>query len=387
MNVLVVSSVLPAPLSEKARENDVLFKTAERHQLINKDIHYTFLYVVPYSNFFLALLSKRWKEYRELKKKGYYIHRGRRIHVLAIPSFRNDHCIQNLLVEIGIWSNNNTIARIIKDNSINLIHAHNIGSNAAIGQILKRKYGIPYVVTTRNIHNNVITSFVKENLRQASALISLSPSLKRIADDYNDKSLLIPHGIDDSFFLMPKKPKAIDSVLKIITICRLLDWKNVENIVQALNNVDFDFRYDIYGEGPHRDTLKNIIDRSPHKSKIRLLDFIPYDQVPKTLSQYDVLALISFPETFGRIYIEAMASGLPILAAEGSGMDGVIQNGKQGFIVPHNDNKSVGEALTFYFSNSKARLDMSIDAQKLAHRFRWERIIRQLDDLYKEISN
>lgn len=386
MNVLVISSVFPAPLSGKLRENDALFKSAEYHQNTNRDIHYTFLYVIPYSNFLLSFFSNKWREYRRLKKKGYYIHGDKYVHVIAMPGFRNDYWIKKTLIKIGLWINRKYIDHIIKNQKINIIHAHNVGSNAAIGKLLKRKYKLPYVVTARNIHNNVITPFVRDNLRQASALVSLSPSLKKIADDYNDRSILIPHGIDSSFFIR-KRPVETNSVLKIITVCRLLDWKNVDKIIYALNDVDFDFRYDIYGEGPYRETLKKIIESSPHKSKIRLLDFIPYNQVPKVLSQYDVLALISFPETFGRIYIEAMAAGLPIIAAKGSGMDGVIQNGKQGFIVPHDDNKSVVEALAFYFSHDKARFEMSKEAQKLASSFGWESVVMQLDELYLELLN
>lgn len=381
MNILVITSVLPAPLAGKARENDVLFKTADCHHDINKNVRYIFLFVIPYANILLSLLSKKWKEYRLLKNRGYYSHGDKYVRTVAIPGFKNDYWIKKTLIRLGLWMNSRKMSSIIRDENIDLIHAHNIGADLAIARAINKKYNIPYVVTTRNIHNGKITNFVKDNLRHASALVSLTPTLKKIADNYNENSLLIPHGIDNSFFL-DHKSNSKGNVLKITTICRLLDWKNVDKIIYALARVGFDFQYDIYGDGPHKIALKKIIDDSPYKGKIRLLDFVPYSQVPETLSQYDIFVLVSFPETFGRIYIEAMASGLPIIAAKGCGMDGFIENGKEGFVVPHEKIDSLVELFDYVSNNREILTSLSNNAQKLARNFKWNEIVRQINDVY-----
>src|SRR5690606_1249079 len=124
-------------------------------------------------------------------------------------------------------------------------------------------------------------------------------------------------------------------VLKIVTMARLLDWKNIDKVLYALKNIGAGFTYDIYGDGPEFKHLERIVQESGLQDKVQFKGFVPYDLVPQTMAEYDLFVLPSYKEWFGRVYIEAMACGLPIIGSRRTGMDGYITEGEQGFLVDH----------------------------------------------------
>src|SRR5690606_24950052 len=125
----------------------------------------------------------------------------------------------------------------------------NVVSDLGITGILSKEYKLPYVVTTRDIHRIPITRNIAKRLSSASALISPNIMQKKIATRYNSSSFLLPHGID-STFLNQNKEYCKSEVLKIVTFARLLDWKNIDKVIYALEQFDENFQYDIYGDGP-----------------------------------------------------------------------------------------------------------------------------------------
>jgi glycosyltransferase involved in cell wall biosynthesis len=386
MKVLVLSSIIPAPLSTKKRENDILFTTYRYHKLINPKIEYFFVYLVPYSNWILSLFSNKWKEYRQLRIKGNFRFQGNIVEVMAVPGIKNDLWIKGFFVLLSVFFYRKKIKRIIKDKNIDLIHAHNVFIDGGIANRLSKTYNIPYVLTTRNIHTVKINKYVSGNLKEASALVSLNFSLKALADEFNMESYLIPHGVDQDFFEMGNHALKNDK-LKIVTVSRLLDWKNIDKILISLSNLKFDFEYTIYGEGPEKIRLEQIVSSLGLNDKVEFKGFIPYDKMPETLKKYNLFVLISYPETFGRVFIESMATGVPIVAAKGCGMDGFIKHFESGFLVDHNDEFQLTSLLEEIQNNKTLLNNISSHAKEVAQQFSWIEVAGSIDTLYHKINN
>lgn len=389
MNVLILTSVLPAPIASKKRENDVLLKTANYHESLFPNVRHHFVFVIPYSNFLFSLISKRWSDFRKLRKQRHFHLAGRKIEVIAVPSFRKDSALKSFFIRLAFEFNKRRLKRLIQLNNIDLVHAHNIGSDLGIARRINECFGLPYVVTTRDIHRSHITKFIRSSLSNARALISLNHQIKAVSDLYNQHSYILPHGIDGEFLDQNTYKKAHDSkAIRIVTVCRLLDWKNIDKILLVLNDVDFDFTYHIYGDGPDCTRLRGVLSNLKIKDKVDFKGFIPYEKIPCLLQQYDLFALISFPETFGRIYIEAMATGLPIVCAKGCGMDGFIENKIHGFTVDHRSREELLEALNILANDVILRQRIGNNAKMLATDFAWDSIIHRLDEIYKKsLSN
>src|SRR5690606_33794820 len=145
----------------------------------------------------------------------------------------------------------------------NIIHAQNADSNAFIARWIKEKYGIPYVVTLRESRNP--DGVIKRNLKEAEVLIALTNNKNTYEVSqcgFKSKTKVIPHGIPISFFtsLESKEDKPKRDKFKLISVCRLLSFKNLDIIIRKLNDVKdiIDFEYKIYGEGPEYDSLKKL---------------------------------------------------------------------------------------------------------------------------------
>jgi len=374
---------MPAPISSKKGENDVLFTTARYHQAVNDAIDYTFLFVVPYSNAFLARISDKWREYFELTKKGYFIYDGKRVEVVAFPGFKRDALLKRFFLWFTVLKYRNKIKALVDRKNFDLIHAHNVSADAALAHYIWKEHKIPYVVTTRDVHRTRITRFIRRNLRDAKALISLNQVLKRNADQFNSRSYFIPHGVSEVFFEGAQKDIHARK-MKLVTVSRLLDWKNIDKLLIALEQVNFDFQYDIYGDGPFKKELKRVLSGLRIKDKVCFKGVIPYEEMAQTLSDYHLFMLISFPETFGRVYVEAMAAGIPVVAARGCGMDGIIQDGVHGFLVDHNDSEMLSRRLIEINTDRNKLSMMGEQAKALAHEFSWTSVVAQLDRIYED---
>ena len=96
----------------------------------------------------------------------------------------------------------------------------------------------------------------------------------------------------------------------------------------------------------------------------------------------DVLALPSLAEGFGHVILEAMACGLPVIATPHTCAPDVIDDGKQGFIVPLRDAEAIAERLSWGADNRAALAAMGEAAAARARRFTWERFRAGVRDAY-----
>ena len=121
--------------------------------------------------------------------------------------------------------------------------------------------------------------------------------------------------------------------LRLITLSKLIKRKNIDVVIKALSKIDFDFEYNIYGDGPQKKYLKNLISAYKLENKIKINGFIEHDKIYTKLDKNDVFILPSVDETFGVAYLEALSRGLVVVATKNTGIDGIIQNGENGFLI------------------------------------------------------
>jgi glycosyltransferase involved in cell wall biosynthesis len=384
MNILVLTNCLPAPILEiKARENDVLLTTAELHEKMYPDVHYTFVFVL-YTSFFTHLSSK-YKEEKEFLDLKSYSHWGRNIEIIAVPSFKWNEKLWNFYVWLAFQRNRSKLQRIIKANKIDIVHAEGVVADMGIAYQLFKNLKIPYVVTVRQ--RGQVQTFQDRVIKYASnakRIISLGHADKAYAASLNPNSVVISHGVDDRFLKL-KRQFSTQKTLKIITVSRLLEWKNIDKIILALDQIKEGFTFDIYGDGPHGPALEALVAKSSIKDKVTFHGFIDYSLIPETMAKYDIFVLPSYKEHFGRAYIEAMACGLPVISARHTGMDGYIKEGDEGFLVDHTDVNDLRDAIQKFIKDESLKGTMGQKAQAFAKDFSWNAVIAKLDGLYRGI--
>jgi glycosyltransferase involved in cell wall biosynthesis len=332
--VLVITGMLPvAAIENKKRENDIVLLTEEKIKEVDHDILFEYLFTFPDANKSLARLSSKWESYYSLKKQNKIDLHGRLITLFPVLILPKKVFFRNLLVTISMFIYKKRIDNLIQEFQPTVLHAQSTDGCAFIAKKISVKYNIPYVVTLRGI-NRFSDIRIKANLDSALALIAISPRQVKDAKGLTNKKIsLIPHGIDESFFAENTKTRPFSSPLKLITVSRLIKLKNIDMVIRALGSFKHDFVFDIYGDGPEKDNLEKLIKELGLQDKVSLKGFINNDKLPSVFQKHNLFVMPSFPETLGRVYFEAMASGLPVIASANTGVDGLVTEGKQGFFI------------------------------------------------------
>lgn len=379
--VLTITGILPiAEIEKKRNENDVLLETECQLKKNYNNISFKYIFILPFTNFILAKLSSQWKSYYRLKIQKEYTLGGRSINILAIIILPKKLFFRHFLYRISFSLNRKYLDHIIKNYSPTVIHAQSIGVDAFIAKKLSIRYNIPYIVTLRGMKNE-IDKWDLKNIDLAKHLIAISPVQQRKIVKYVDKDIhFIPHGVSNRFFVPGQKDK-VTLPLKFVSVCRLLKLKNLDRVVYALSEIKEDYLFHIYGDGPEKENLEYLINDLHLEDKIILKGFIKNEKLSNILADYDVFVMPSKPETFGRVYLESMASGVPVIAAKGTGIDGLITHGKEGFIIE----PSVEELKrVFYFVIGKYTVldSMRDNAYQFSLNFKWDSVVKKIFKLY-----
>jgi len=148
---------------------------------------------------------------------------------------------------------------------------------------------------------------------------------------------VIPMGVDLTRFT-PRPPSAdAAGPLRVLTVCRLVPEKGVEDLVVAarlLADRGVDITVTFAGSGPDAARLADMATRLGVSDRITFKGNVPYDEIPRLHAEADVFVLASAPratwqEQFGFAVVEAMASGLPVLAGDSGSLDDVVGDPEQ----------------------------------------------------------
>ncbi len=147
--------------------------------------------------------------------------------------------------------------------------------------------------------------------------------------------------IESQSFFENKAREKDKKELHFITAARLDEYKNIDINIEVLAGLDQAFTYTIIGDGPERSNLLEQIDRLQLSDRIKILGWKSRAEVLELFRKADVFLMVSAPETFGLAYIEAMAKGNMVVGALGWGIDGIVQNGHNGFLAEEKNAKSL----------------------------------------------
>jgi glycosyltransferase involved in cell wall biosynthesis len=173
------------------------------------------------------------------------------------------------------------------------------------------------------------------------------------------------------------KRDVASGVAKIITVCNLKELKNIDITLRALAVLKQKglcrWEFTLIGDGEEWSNLKTLTRDLGVEEQVRFLGRQPRDVVRKELGRSHIFVMVSYPETFGLAYLEAMATGNVVVGAEGAGIDGVVRHGENGFLVPPRDTNALQET----FENILCRLDTGVLENILA---RQHEVIKGMTD-------
>jgi glycosyltransferase involved in cell wall biosynthesis len=110
------------------------------------------------------------------------------------------------------------------------------------------------------------------------------------------------------------------------------------------------------------------------------------EDIPGILAQLDILLLPSLQEPFGKIVVEAMAMGKPVIASKVGGVPEIVVDGKTGLLVPPKDSEAIRSALERLIHKKETRIQMGLEGQKRVKRlFNIRKTVQHTEQIYKQL--
>ena len=149
----------------------------------------------------------------------------------------------------------------------------------------------------------------------------LKDKFLKLYPEYSGKTFTAVSGID---FEPIKRNWSNNDKIKILTCGKLIERKNIDKVIMACSKLE-NVELTVIGSGSKYKELKRLSGKTVFAGQI------PHEEVLKKMRESDIFILPSVKETFGMVYLEAMASGCITVCTENDGIDGIIKDGINGF--------------------------------------------------------
>lgn len=206
---------------------------------------------------------------------------------------------------------------------------------------------------------------------------------------HHDRIRVIPHGVDLAFF-NPKDEKPPRDAVRIVWFGRIARNKGVIVLLRALNLLRNEFpNFELLVGGKIWDAqyYRELLE---YKNEVKLKEvrFIGFvDDLPSFLEQGDIFVFPSLSDTFGIVNLEAMASGLPIVASSVGGLPEVVVDKETGFLIPPGDPTKLAEKLKLLITDRRLRRKMGVRGrERVESLFSIDKMSASVLDMYHELA-
>ncbi|NMH68925.1 glycosyltransferase family 4 protein [Bacillus sp. RO3] len=287
------------------------------------------------------------------------------------------------------------LCKWIKEIDPDILAAHS-SKAGMLGRLAGKICGVPTVFTA---HGWAFSEGVPESKRKVYRLLErcagfISNGIITVSDyDYDlacknkiingAKMRTIHNGVPD----IPdsNRRKNQRSPLRIIMVARFAFPKEQPLLLQALENIEEpDWELDLVGDGPRLNELKEKVQRSSLSHRIHFLG--NRRDVPELLANAHIFVLTSQYEGLPISIIEAMRCGLPIVASDVGGVEELVKEGENGFLIPRGDATLLTSKLKTLMANQPLMEKMGqVSRQRYEAKFSFEKMRDQTLQMYRDI--
>ncbi len=230
--------------------------------------------------------------------------------------------------------------------------------------------------------------FERAALRRASAVRVCNRDAARImrAKGFTGRIELVGLGVDTAALSRPRRARSGD--LRVGYVGRLEDHKGVHVLIDAIARVP-DAALTIVGDGPARARLEDRTQALGLSERVTFTGFVDPDELPDRYATFDVVVVPSLPtprwaEQFGRVAVEAMAAGVPVIASDMGELPSIVRDA--GVLVPPDDAAALSVALDRLASDGELRSRLAAAGRVRAERYSWPAIAAQHHALYQAMT-
>ena len=197
---------------------------------------------------------------------------------------------------------------------------------------------------------------------------------------------IIPNGVNLQRF----KPNALNEPrrgpLRCLCVGRLIYRKGQDQLIEAVAGLverGVEVELKLVGTGSEEKAFVELAREKGVSQNIVFEGYVDREGIPGMYRAADVFLLPSFNEGMSVALLEALASGLPIIATRVGGADRIVRHGVEGFIYEFGEVDKIVEFLEECHGDRKKLMEMSLSARKRAEGFGWDRVFKEYQELFE----
>lgn len=303
---------------------------------------------------------------------------------------------------ISIASTKN-ILEFMRKNNVQIIHSHSpffIGFKALRVQ---EEMGLPHVHTYHTLlpeyrhyipkpftpPRKLVEHFSAWFCNMTNVVIAPTEDIKRELESYGVKRPIevLPTGIEVEKFEVEApeelKRKWNPERKKVVLYAgRIAKEKNLDFLLRVFERLNApDIAFIMIGDGPEREEVEEFAKEKG--LDLRVTGFVPHDEIPLYYKLGDVFVFASKTETQGLVLLEALASGLPVVALKWKGVKDVLKNCEAAVLIEEENEKLFVEKIKRILENDRLREEFSTKGKEFVRK-EWsvDRFVQKLEEIY-----
>jgi len=295
-----------------------------------------------------------------LRAQGHFIRRRPLAYFSLWAEVVRETCgsLNFLVGAIGIFMKAVRFAYEVESRQVRHIHAHFVNHPAVAALIIHRLTGVPFSFTAHGSDLHVDRRMLKKKVEAAAFAVTISAYNKELmiqecGNRVREKIHVIHCGVDVDIFSRRCRPRG-EQPFQILCVASFEAVKGHKHLLEAcrlLRARGVDFVCHLVGDGPLRLQVKGQIEAANLAGSVVMHGMLSRPEVAKMYRAADVVVLASvFTERGDRegipiVLMEAMASGVPVVASAISGIPELVDAGRTGLLVPPGDPSALADAL------------------------------------------
>jgi len=277
-------------------------------------------------------------------------------------------------------------------------HLEKIDRGLAIAKISKAKFATAFRALElygKSCCQDIIK--YKKLFKKIDAIITISIVNKQRLEELlgEDTKITIVHSSIDPDKFMPVQRN--DSIVnKIICIARFIEKKGIIYLLEALHYLKNDgikAELLLIGEGPMLTTYLDKIQELKIDELVKISRPINQELIKSALQESDIMVLPCIVDKNGdrdimaNVLKEAMATGIPVISSNISGIEELITDNDNGLLFPEKDSKALAEAIKKLIKNNELRETLSRNGrEKIVNDFNVKKEVKKLNNIFLEIT-
>lgn len=262
--------------------------------------------------------------------------------------------------------------------SPDVVHAHTLGLDSALGAWLKARLHVPLVVTTHGSDTSIPVeqgrgASLKPLCDEADRVIAVSSAL---ADKLRACGTTTPITVILNGFDLHGLPKGVEKTpCSLLQAGHLLKQKRAHVTIRAFAAVKArhpEASLTVIGQGPEREALEALCRELGVEDAVRFTGQVPNRTVLAEMAKAQFFIMPSVREGFGIVYLEAMACGCVTIGTEREGIADLIVSGENGFLVPSDDPEAIVATVEACLRDPEKTAALSVRGRQAAKGLSWE---------------